>query len=101
MPLTADGVYDRDAPGAQAPTMNPWQSNEERLVDLALWTAFQAPRESLRSGPMIPPRFGYRQHALTIGDVLQNTQRQVFERLDFSGQVGGYAGGTSTPSLGH
>lgn len=97
-----DGRYDYDAPGAPPPPSDPWQSNEERLTDVALWSAWSAPAENLRAmikRPLLPPRFGYDQHELTVEDLFR-FDRDPQARLDFSGTPAGYAGGTSTPSIG-
>lgn len=100
MPLTADGRYDRNAPGVPLPPIDPWQTNEERLCDVALWTAYFAPAADLRTTPPTPPRFGYDREPLTARQVIGSFNRDVQFRFDFSGQTGGY-GGTSTPSLGY
>jgi hypothetical protein len=98
-----DGWYDYNAPGAPPrPPARPWQSNEERLVDEALARAWSAPSIAVRPPPaqaLIPPRFGYDQTELNLSDLFKY-DRDPDMHLDFSGSAGGYAGGTSTPSLG-
>lgn len=103
MLLNQDGQYDKDAPGTPPPPYRPWETYEERLVDLALWGTYSAPAELLRTSKVqMRPRFeGGLRDQLTIQDVLASTRRQPIPmRMDFSGTNGGYDGGASTPSLG-
>lgn len=51
----------------------PFRSNEERLVDEALASAYEAPAEALRTlqrRPLLLPRFGWMKRVPTIQDVL-------------------------------
>ena len=104
----ADGVYDRNAPGAQSAgeayvSVSGYSSNEERLVSQALASALSMPAEQLRQmppqRPLFPPRFGYDDTEPGISDVVQVDRRYPDSSAALSGTSGGYTG-SSGPSLG-
>lgn len=80
----------------------PNASFEDAMTAEALSAAMGEDPESIRARrpPMpielFPPRFGYRQEAFGIGDVVQVDN--LYQRRDFSQRQSGYSG-TSYPSL--
>lgn len=102
----ASGVY----------TPNPWmqdiptriakrpqfQSYEDQVTAQALAAAMTESPDEIRSirPPLpinpFPPKFGYRQEALGIADIVRVDD--LFQRYDFSGKQSGYQG-TSYPTL--
>ena len=102
---SADGVYDRNAPGAGYPYLRPgYDSNEERLVTEA-FAAQRMPAELLRATvdpppeKLFPPRFIGERTQPGILDVVQVDRRYPDSSAQFSGTSGGYTA-SSAPSLG-
>lgn len=102
--MNADSVYDRRAWNAYnaAP---PWQSNEERLCGEALAANANMSSDQIASirppiprVGLFPPKFGYRQDAIGIRDIVQIDNVFPGARVDYSGSTSGYSG-TSYPSL--
>lgn len=110
MPMHPDTVYS-PSPTAQPATVSvyskaaPWQSNEERLVSEAL-AASQTPgaalqqlvRPPLPRTQLFPPKYGYRQEAIGIRDIIDVDVLFPGARVDYSQSQSGYSG-TSYPSL--
>jgi hypothetical protein len=94
----ADSVYDRT---------HPWDSLPERILTDALSVANipgdvlalqSAPPPVVR--PLFPPRFGYRDTALGIQDVLQVDKVYPSPSTNsYTGTQGGYSG-SSRPTIG-
>ena len=84
------------------PLKKPWSSYEDQLTAKSLAAAMTwTPQEIRDIRPPIPidlfpPRFGYRQQALGITDVVNIDD--AYSRRDFSGKQSGW-GSTSYPSL--
>lgn len=77
---------------------------EQRKIAQALATADPGtPQDAitaLMTVPGVPPRFGYRDEAFTIGDMFSRSLGHVndFPPTNFSGRVSEFSG-TSTPSI--
>lgn len=102
--MNADTVYNRRA-WDQYTQGRPWQSNEERLCGEALAAnatmdsnQIAAIRPPIPRVGLFPPKFGYRQEAFGIRDVVQIDNVYPGARIDYSGSTSGYSG-TSYPSL--
>ena len=86
----ADSVYDRT---------HPWQSNEERLTGEALkYAAVNTPRPPSQTRPLNPPKYGYRDEAISIDDVVGGLKDPLMTPRNYEGSVSGYQG-TQFPSL--
>lgn len=102
--MNADGNYSNRPWMQNVPVQvkRPNASYEDSMTAEALSASMGEPAESIRMRrpPMpielFPPRFGYREEAFGIADVVQVDN--IYQRRDFSQRQSGY-GGTSYPSL--
>jgi hypothetical protein len=96
-----------DHANSQYDTTRPWQSNQERLVGIALQAVALMPVDQIRAIrpplpriAMLPPRFGYRQECLGISDIINLDQLYPGARIDYSGSNSGYSGSNAGLTLG-
>lgn len=101
MPQQADANYS-NRPWSQTNIQRANPTYEDAMQARTLATALEMTADQIRQirPPMpielFPPRFGYRDEALGIADVV--SLDDIYERRDFSQRQSGYSG-TSYPSL--
>lgn len=102
--MNADGNYSPRPWMQNVPVQvsRPNASFEDSMTAEALSASMGESAESIRQRrpPMpitlFPPKFGYRDEALGIADIVRLDT--IYQRLDFSGRQSGYSG-SSYPSL--